>query len=100
VGEINILQIKSCDNLANLFTKSLPLATFDKYVKCNGMCMLKILQGSGWRFSLNRIPCFLISVEKTITCFYKNHKLYDQFNSRGVINSLKYKFELQVRVDS
>jgi hypothetical protein len=32
-GENNILQIKSCDNLANLFMKSLPLATFDKCVK-------------------------------------------------------------------
>jgi hypothetical protein len=32
-GEISILQIKSCDNLADLFTKSLALATFDKCVK-------------------------------------------------------------------
>jgi hypothetical protein len=32
-GEISILQIKSCDNYTNLFTKSLPLAIFDKYVK-------------------------------------------------------------------
>jgi hypothetical protein len=32
-GEINILRIKSCDNLADLFTKSLPLATFAKCVK-------------------------------------------------------------------
>jgi hypothetical protein len=29
-GEISILQIKLCDNLANLFTKSLPIVTFDK----------------------------------------------------------------------
>ena len=27
-GEINILQIKSCDNLADLFTKSLPTSMF------------------------------------------------------------------------
>jgi hypothetical protein len=27
-GEIEILQTKSCDNLANLFTKSLPTALF------------------------------------------------------------------------
>jgi hypothetical protein len=46
-GEIGILQIKSCDNLADLFTKSLPLATFDKCVKGNGMRRLKDLQGSG-----------------------------------------------------
>ena len=31
-GEINILQTKSCDNLANLFTKSLPASTFEKCV--------------------------------------------------------------------
>jgi hypothetical protein len=36
-GEINILQIKSCDNLADLFIKSLPLATFDKCAKGIGM---------------------------------------------------------------
>ena len=27
-GEIDILQIKSCDNLADLFTKSLPTSNF------------------------------------------------------------------------
>jgi hypothetical protein len=42
-GEINILQIKSCDNLTDLFTKSLPLITFDKYVKDIDMCRLKDL---------------------------------------------------------
>jgi hypothetical protein len=36
-GEINILQIKSYDNLTDLFTKSVPLATFDKCVKGIGM---------------------------------------------------------------
>jgi hypothetical protein len=46
-GDISILQIKSCDNLANLFTKYLPLATFDKCVKRIGMRRLKDLQGSG-----------------------------------------------------
>jgi hypothetical protein len=45
-GEISILQIKSYDNLADLFTKCLPLATFDKCVK--GI----------------RIPYFLISTKK------------------------------------
>jgi hypothetical protein len=29
-GEIDILQSKSCDNLADLFTKSLPTTTFQK----------------------------------------------------------------------
>ena len=46
-GEISILQIKSCDNLANIFTKSLPFASFDKCVKGIGMRRLKDLQGSG-----------------------------------------------------
>ena len=36
-GEINILQIKSCDNLANLFTKSLPTSMFQKFVHDIGM---------------------------------------------------------------
>jgi hypothetical protein len=36
-GKISILQTKSCDNLANLFTKSLPFAIFDKCVKDIGM---------------------------------------------------------------
>jgi hypothetical protein len=43
-GEIIILQIKSCNNYADLFTKSLPLAIFDKCVKDVGMCRLKDLQ--------------------------------------------------------
>jgi hypothetical protein len=29
-GDINILQTKSCDNLADLFTKSLPYSTFSE----------------------------------------------------------------------
>jgi hypothetical protein len=45
-GEISILQIKLCDNLADLFTKSLPLAIFDKCVKDIGMRRLKDLQDS------------------------------------------------------
>ena len=32
-GEINILQMKSCDNLVDLFTKSLPASTFEKCVQ-------------------------------------------------------------------
>jgi hypothetical protein len=42
-GEISILQTKSCDNLADLFTKSLSLAIFDKCVKDIGMQRLKDL---------------------------------------------------------
>jgi hypothetical protein len=36
-GEINILPTKSCDNLADLFTKSLPTSSFEKCVKGIGM---------------------------------------------------------------
>jgi hypothetical protein len=46
-GEISVMQTKSCDNFANLFTKSLPLAIFNKYIKGNGMKRLKDLQGLG-----------------------------------------------------
>jgi hypothetical protein len=43
-GEISILQTESWGNLVDLFTKSLPLAIFDKCVKCNGRKRLKDLQ--------------------------------------------------------
>jgi hypothetical protein len=43
MGEISILQIKSYDNHVDLFTKSLPLAIFDKCVKDIGMKRLKDL---------------------------------------------------------
>ena len=46
-GEINISQVKSCDNLTDLFTKSLPTATFQKMVHGIGMRRLRDLQGSG-----------------------------------------------------
>jgi hypothetical protein len=46
-GDINILQVKSCDNLADLFTKSLPTSTFEKYVHGIGMRRLRELKGSG-----------------------------------------------------
>ena len=42
--EIEILQTKSCDNLADLFTKSLPTSLFQKWI---GMRRLKDLQALG-----------------------------------------------------
>ena len=45
--DMNILQTKSCDNLVDLFTKSLPCSTFQKYVKVVGMRRLEWLQESG-----------------------------------------------------
>ena len=41
-GEIDIKQIRSNDNLADLFTKSLPTSTFKKLVHNIGMRGLKI----------------------------------------------------------
>jgi hypothetical protein len=46
-GEIEILQTKSCDNLADLFTKSLPYSSFSKCVKGIGMRRLRDLRESG-----------------------------------------------------
>jgi hypothetical protein len=46
-GKIEILQTKSCDNLADLFTKSLPYSSFSKCVKGIGMRRLIDLQKSG-----------------------------------------------------
>jgi hypothetical protein len=43
-GEINILQIKSYDNLVDLFTKSLPCTTFQNFVHGISMRRLKDLQ--------------------------------------------------------
>ena len=45
--DLNILQIKSCDNLADLFTKSLPSSLFEKYINGIGMKRLRDLQSSG-----------------------------------------------------
>jgi hypothetical protein len=46
-GEIEILQTKSCDNLADLFTKSLPYSAFCKCVDGIGMRRLRNLRESG-----------------------------------------------------
>ena len=46
-GEINILQITACDNLAELFTKSLPTSMFQKFLHKIGMRWLRNLQESG-----------------------------------------------------
>jgi hypothetical protein len=45
-GEVNILQFRSCDNLADLFTKSLPATTFKRYIQETGMKFLSDLQNS------------------------------------------------------
>jgi hypothetical protein len=43
-GEISILQTKSCDNLTDLFTKSVPYYTFSKCIAGIGIHQLKDLQ--------------------------------------------------------
>jgi len=45
--EIEILQTKSCNNLADLCTKSLPYSAFRKCVEGIGMRRLKDLRESG-----------------------------------------------------
>jgi hypothetical protein len=44
---INILQVKSCDNLTDLFTKSVPTFIFQKYFHGIGIRRLHDLQKSG-----------------------------------------------------
>ena len=46
MGEIDILQTKSCDNLADLFTKSLPASLFQKRVQGIDMRRFRDLQSS------------------------------------------------------
>ena len=46
-GEVNILQVRSYDNLADLFTKSLLDTTFKRYVREIGMKFLSDVQSSG-----------------------------------------------------
>jgi hypothetical protein len=50
-GEISILQTKSCDNSAALFTKSLPYCTFFKCVAGIGMRRLRDLHDLGGALS-------------------------------------------------
>jgi hypothetical protein len=44
---INILQVKSCDNLADLFTKSLPTFIFQKYFHGIGIRRLDLQESGG-----------------------------------------------------
>jgi hypothetical protein len=46
-GEINILQTKSCNNLVDLFTKSLSYCIFSKCIADIGMCRLRDLHDLG-----------------------------------------------------
>ena len=46
-GEVNILKVQSCNNVADLFTKSLPATTFRKCIHNIGIRRLRDLQSSG-----------------------------------------------------
>ena len=46
-GEIDVQQIRSSDNLADLFTKSLPTSTFKKLIHMIGMRQLKDIDMRG-----------------------------------------------------
>jgi hypothetical protein len=50
-GEIDILKTKSCNNLADLFTKSLLASSLEKYVEGIGMRRLWDLHDSGGQIS-------------------------------------------------
>jgi hypothetical protein len=54
-GEISILQIKLCNNLVDLFTKSLPYTKFSKCVIDIGMRRLRDLQTLGGDSSLSHL---------------------------------------------
>ena len=41
IGYINVQQIRSNENLADLFTKALPTSTFERLLHKIGMCRLK-----------------------------------------------------------
>jgi hypothetical protein len=50
-GDISIMHTKSCDNLADLFTMSLPYCTFSKCVAGIGMRQLRDLHNLGGALS-------------------------------------------------
>lgn len=47
MNEVKVLHTKSCENLADLFTKSLPASSFERCVRGIGMMRLREMQGSG-----------------------------------------------------
>jgi hypothetical protein len=78
-GEIVILQTKSCDNLTDLFTKSLPYSLFHKYVEGIGMRRFRDLQKTGGvhmknYFFVHRIVLF------SLYEFYFDGFSYEVFN--------------------
>jgi hypothetical protein len=54
INEVKVLHTKSCENLADLFTKSLPTSSFKRCVCGIGMMRLREMQGLGGESSQNR----------------------------------------------
>jgi hypothetical protein len=59
-GEIDIQQIRSCDNLADMFTKSLPAATFKKLVYKIGLRRFKDICVNGGRNKIYALHSFCL----------------------------------------
>ena len=80
MGEIDILQTKSCDNLADLFTKSLLASSFQKCIQGIDMRRLRDLQGSEREISY-MLPCsnHHIAIFSSYE-FYSQGFLYEVFN--------------------
>ena len=54
LNEVRVLHTKSCDNLVDMFTKSLPASTLERCVRGIGMMGLREMQGSGGETSQTR----------------------------------------------
>ena len=54
LNKVRVLHTKSCDNLADMFTKSLPASTLERCVRGIGMMRLREMQGSGGETSQTR----------------------------------------------
>ena len=79
-GEIEILQTKSCDNLADLFTKSLPYSSFHKCIESIGMKRLRDMQGSGKnqiKYNLNNHHITLFSLYKFYSYIVFSYKVFN-----------------------
>ena len=47
MDEIKVLHTKSCENLADLFTKSLPASSFERWISGIGMMRLREVHNLG-----------------------------------------------------
>ena len=81
-GEIEILQTKSCDNLADLFTKSLPYSKFREYVEGIGMRRLRDL------YNLYKHHITLFSLYKFYSSRVFSYKVFNEVMLTHVILSI------------